>query len=83
MRHKPAPDLFLHAAAQLGLEPSQCGLVEDTESGIEAALAGGMWAVGLGPRERVGTAHVVLPGLEGVHWPEFLALVTNAQERGP
>jgi beta-phosphoglucomutase len=67
-QHKPAPDLFLHAAGQLGLAPEQCVVVEDAESGVEAALAAGMWAVGLGPDERVGVAHVVLPSLEGVHW---------------
>jgi kojibiose phosphorylase len=69
---KPAPDLFLHAAAQLGLAPAQCVVVEDASSGVEAALAAGMWAVGLGPVERVGSAHVVLPNLEGVHWPHLL-----------
>ncbi|WP_424094938.1 beta-phosphoglucomutase [Moorena producens] len=67
-RSKPAPDLFLHAAQQLGLEPAYCVVVEDAGSGVEAALAAGMWAVGLGPVERVGAAHLVLPSLEGVHW---------------
>lgn len=65
-RSKPAPDLFLHAAGLLELEPSQCAVVEDAGAGVEAALAAGMWAVGLGPAERVGAAHVVLPSLEGV-----------------
>jgi kojibiose phosphorylase len=67
-KSKPAPDLFLYAAKQLGLEPSQCVVVEDAASGVEAALAAGMLSVGLGPRERVGAAHVVLPSLEGVSW---------------
>lgn len=39
---KPAPDLFLHAAAQLGVEPSECMVVEDSQPGIEAARAAGM-----------------------------------------
>lgn len=68
MQTKPAPDLFLHAAAQLGLAPDQCVVVEDAASGVQAALAGGMWAVGLGPAERVGAAHVVLPSLADVRW---------------
>ncbi len=72
-RHKPAPDLFLHAAALLGLSPTECVVVEDAASGVEAALAAGMWAVGLGPVERVGAAHVVLPSLEGVRWADLLA----------
>jgi kojibiose phosphorylase len=70
---KPAPDLFLFAAKELGLEPAQCIVVEDAAAGIEAALAGGMWAVGLGPHERVGAAHVILPSLANVHWVDLLA----------
>jgi len=72
-RPKPAPDLFLFAANQLGLEPRQCVVVEDAAAGIEAALAAGMWTVGLGPAERVGAAHVVLPSLEGVTWADLRA----------
>ncbi len=45
-RGKPAPDLFLHAAARLGFEPSACAVVEDSVLGIEAARAAGMAAYG-------------------------------------
>lgn len=76
---KPAPDLFLHAAAQLGLPAEQCVVVEDAASGVEAALAAGMRAVGLGPVERVGAAHVVLPSLEGVHWNDLLARLSQSE----
>ncbi len=72
-RPKPAPDLFLYAAEQLHLSPSECVVVEDAGAGVEAAIAAGMWAVGLGPVERVGNAHVVLSSLEGIHWNELLA----------
>jgi beta-phosphoglucomutase len=68
---KPAPDLFLFAAKELGLEPSECIVFEDAGAGVEAALAAGMRAVGLGPQERVGDATVVLPSLEGVHWNDL------------
>jgi beta-phosphoglucomutase len=80
-QHKPAPDLFLHAASQLGLVPGQCVVVEDAESGVEAALAAGMWAVGLGPDERVGAAHTVLPSLEGVHWASLCARLAEVVEQ--
>ncbi|MEH2140168.1 beta-phosphoglucomutase [Nostoc sp.] len=70
---KPAPDLFLYAAKQLGLEPVQSVVVEDAAAGVEAALAAGMWAVGLGPVERVGAAHVVLPSLAGIKWADLRA----------
>ena len=55
---KPAPDLFLFATQQLGLTPDQCVVVEDAASGIEAALAAGIWTVGIGPAERVARAHL-------------------------
>src|SRR5215207_4638853 len=70
---KPAPDLFLHAAAQLGLSPSECIVVEDAAAGIEAAQAGGFRSVRLGPRERVGAADVVFPSLAAVHLVDLLA----------
>lgn len=65
-RQKPAPDLFLHAAAQLGLAPAECVVVEDAAAGIEAAIAGGFRSVGLGPHERVGRAEAVFPNLADV-----------------
>jgi beta-phosphoglucomutase-like phosphatase (HAD superfamily) len=68
---KPAPDLFLYAAQQLGVPPAQCVVIEDAAAGIQAALAAGMWAVGLGPAERVGAADVVLPSLAGVTWTQL------------
>jgi HAD superfamily hydrolase (TIGR01509 family) len=41
-RGKPAPDLFLHAARAMGVDPSRCAVVEDSAPGVEAALAAGM-----------------------------------------
>ena len=43
---KPAPDLFLHAAARMGVDPSACAVVEDSRYGVEAARAAGMRALG-------------------------------------
>jgi HAD superfamily hydrolase (TIGR01509 family) len=45
-RGKPHPDLFLHAAATMGANPSRCAVVEDTVSGVTAAVAAGMRAFG-------------------------------------
>ena len=39
---KPAPDLFLHAAEQMGVEPARCIVVEDSRYGVEAARRAGM-----------------------------------------
>ncbi len=44
---KPAPDIFLAAAAALGREPASCIVFEDAVNGILAALAAGMRAVGV------------------------------------
>ena len=56
-RAKPAPDLFLAAARMLGVPPERCVVIEDAGSGVDAALAAGMVAVGIGPPDRVGNAH--------------------------
>ena len=45
-RGKPAPDLFLHAAAQFGATAARCVVVEDSVAGIQAARAAGMHAIG-------------------------------------
>lgn len=39
---KPAPDLFLHAARTMGVDPAACAVVEDSRYGVEAARAAGM-----------------------------------------
>jgi pseudouridine-5'-monophosphatase len=46
---KPAPDIFLAAAADLGAAPAECVVFEDSPAGVEAALAAGMRVVALPP----------------------------------
>jgi HAD superfamily hydrolase (TIGR01509 family) len=71
---KPAPDLFLHAAERMGVAPDRCVVVEDSRSGVEAARAAGMRALGYaggltpaewleGPGTTVFTDMAELPGL--------------------
>lgn len=45
-RGKPHPDLFLHAATTLGFAPGECAVVEDTPSGVAAAVSAGMAVYG-------------------------------------
>lgn len=45
---KPAPDLFLWTAGRVNANPRQSVVFEDARAGIEAALAGGFWTVGIG-----------------------------------
>ncbi|MET8967616.1 HAD family hydrolase [Streptomyces hydrogenans] len=56
-RGKPAPDLFLHAAATAGVPPERCAVVEDSPYGVRAARAAGMraygYAGGLTPAHRL------------------------------
>jgi len=71
-RSKPAPDLFLKAAELAGVAPKQSVVVEDAAAGIEAGKAAGMLTLGIGPRERVGKADVILPSLENVKLADLL-----------
>jgi beta-phosphoglucomutase len=47
-KSKPDPEVFLIAATRLQVEPENCVVIEDAEAGIDAALAAGMKAVGVG-----------------------------------
>lgn len=44
-RGKPHPDLFLHAAMRMAVEPARCLVVEDSQPGVQAGLAAGMRVV--------------------------------------
>ncbi|MCX4866466.1 HAD family hydrolase [Streptomyces sp. NBC_00257] len=57
-RGKPAPDLFLHAARRMGVEPAACAVVEDSKYGVQAARSAGMRAFGFAG------------GLTPAHWLE-------------
>jgi HAD superfamily hydrolase (TIGR01509 family) len=48
-RGKPAPDLFLYAAATMSANPERCTVVEDTMIGVRAAQAAGMRVVAYAP----------------------------------
>jgi HAD superfamily hydrolase (TIGR01549 family) len=41
-RSKPNPDIFLHAARQMGVKPARCLVIEDAPNGVEAARRAGM-----------------------------------------
>ena len=45
---KPAPDLFLHAAATMGFDPASCVVIEDSAYGVEAGVTAGMRVLGYG-----------------------------------
>jgi HAD superfamily hydrolase (TIGR01509 family) len=74
-RGKPAPDLFLHAATQLGAQPSRCVVVEDSVHGIAAAKAGGMRVIGF-----AAGSHMFPPVIERLRALEPDAMAANAAE---
>ena len=73
---KPAPDLFLHAASQLGIAPERCLVIEDSVNGVKAGRAAGMQVIGftggghadpgLGARLEAAGAHAVVAGHDEV-----------------
>jgi beta-phosphoglucomutase len=62
-KSKPDPQVFLLGAEAVGVPPSACVVFEDAAAGIEAAKAGGMYAVGIGLAENLPRADMVVPGL--------------------
>jgi beta-phosphoglucomutase len=61
---KPDPEVFLTGARELGVEPGHCVVFEDAIAGVEAALRGGMKAVGVGSVKVLGEADLVINGLD-------------------
>lgn len=62
-RGKPEPDIFLVAAAMLGVPPDRCVVVEDAPAGVEAARRAGMRRVGVGVAHGPLDADLVVPSL--------------------
>jgi beta-phosphoglucomutase len=60
---KPDPEVFVKGAEAVGVEPVHCVVFEDAIAGIEAAIAAGMKAVGIGSPAVLGKANLVVSGL--------------------
>jgi beta-phosphoglucomutase len=61
---KPNPEIFLLAAEHLQVSPKLCAVFEDAESGVKAAQAAGMLAVGFGDKEILKEADMVIETFE-------------------
>ena len=73
IRHgKPAPDIFLVTAAELGVEPAACVVIEDAPAGVEAARAAGMQVIA-----------VPDPGVDRGRLAGATAIVGSLAELGP
>jgi len=82
-RGKPDPEVFLKAAAKLGLAPAACAVLEDSPAGITAALRAGMVAIGVAStgRDRRSLAHaaIVVDSLKELN-PQRIAALIRARE---
>jgi beta-phosphoglucomutase len=71
---KPDPEVFLLAAQNVGIAPAHCIVVEDAVAGLEAAKRAGMKALGIGTRERLPNADIVVPDLAAISIDQLLSL---------
>jgi HAD superfamily hydrolase (TIGR01509 family) len=75
---KPAPDVFLAAAKQLGVEPSECIVIEDSYNGVTAATAAGITSIGfLNPNsgnQDLSQAAILVEGFDEVDY-QFINMV--------
>lgn len=70
---KPEPDIFLHTADKLGVNPESCLVIEDAKSGIKGASRAGMKTIGVGPEERVGNADYRYEKVEDIDLESILS----------
>ncbi len=61
-RAKPDPEVFLQAAEKLGIDPSECFVFEDAQAGVEGAKRAGMRVIGIGEKEILKKAEIVVKG---------------------
>lgn len=71
---KPDPEVFLVAAGMLDIEPGRCLVFEDALAGIEAALNAGMICIGIGDKNILKDAHMVVKGLYELDLNKLIAL---------
>ncbi|GGJ30749.1 beta-phosphoglucomutase [Deinococcus roseus] len=71
-RGKPDPEIFLKAAAELGVTPEECLGVEDAVAGVASIKSAGMYAVGVGDPQVLTQADRVIPGLQDFSIADFL-----------
>ncbi|MEZ5927093.1 MAG: HAD family phosphatase [Parvularculaceae bacterium] len=78
---KPAPDIFLYAADRLGIDPSRCLVVEDSENGVRAGVSAGMIVCGFLGGGHCFDGHEACLAAAGAHLtaPDFSSLISTLQ----
>lgn len=73
-RGKPSPDLFLHAAKVMNVDPARAIVVEDSLTGIQAAVAAGMRPLGYCPPSARGSDNILLPEMRALGAEVFFSM---------
>jgi len=73
---KPAPDLFLHAAAKMGVAPKNCLVIEDSQAGVQAAQAANMRVIRYAGASHMKNRDIASQFTDGVntieHWQQLV-----------
>jgi alpha,alpha-trehalose phosphorylase len=73
-RGKPDPEIYLSAAAALGIDPVHCAGIEDAQAGIAGLVAAQMYAVGVGDPALLSSADAVVGAIDALRWEPILPL---------
>jgi len=80
-RGKPAPDLFLHAAKQMGVVPEKCLVIEDSQTGINAARAAKMAVLRYAGASHMRNRNTAIQRSDDVstiaHWDQLFAKIPS------
>ncbi len=75
---KPHPEVFLKAAQELNVHPSEAVVFEDAVSGVDAAKAGGFYCVGIGRKEVLANADFVIGSLNEINLEKLKVEITSS-----
>jgi beta-phosphoglucomutase len=76
-RSKPDPQVFLLAAEAMRVDPAKTIVFEDAESGVEAALNGGFFVVGVGDPQALRRADMIIPGFKDLTVEDVLEGISD------
>lgn len=72
---KPHPEVFERGAAELELNPQHIVVFEDAISGVDAAIAGGFYCIGIGDPSILSKAHAVIPNMKAMTIAKMIDLL--------
>jgi beta-phosphoglucomutase len=77
VKSKPAPDIFLLAAKRMGVLPQESIVIEDAQSGVNAAKEGGFRCIGIGNSITLEGADIQVPSLETPYLEKIKDFISN------